>query len=56
MLLEAANGLTADVSEGGTVRIGWGEPDWFGPGTAISPPAGPTPPGPSGPMSPSEAG
>ncbi len=40
MLLEAANGLGVDVSDGGTVRIGWGEPDWFGPGSATQPPSG----------------
>ena len=41
MHLEAANGLAVDVSDGGTVRIGWGEPDWFGPGTATPPRSGP---------------
>ena len=40
MLLEAANGLVVEVSDGGTVRIGWGEPDWFGPGNATQPPSG----------------
>ena len=40
MLLEAANGFAVDVSEGGTVRIGWGEPDWFGPGSATQPTSG----------------
>lgn len=40
MLLEAANGLGVDVSDGGTVRIGWGEPDWFGPGSATQLPSG----------------
>ena len=44
MHLEAANGLAVDVSDGGTVRIGWGEPDWFGPGTATQPLSGPRPP------------
>ncbi len=34
MILEAASGLTVDVAEDGTARIGWGEPDWFGPGAA----------------------
>ena len=41
MILEAANGLTVDVSgDDGTVRIGWGEPDWFGPGAANEPLSG----------------
>jgi hypothetical protein len=30
--LEAAGGLTIDIAADGSVRIGWGEPDWFGPG------------------------
>ncbi len=34
MHLEAANGLTVEVADDGTVRIGWGESDWFGPGRA----------------------
>ncbi|MET1040240.1 MAG: hypothetical protein ABWZ90_04305, partial [Acidimicrobiales bacterium] len=37
MLLEAANGLVVELSDGGTVRIGYGEPDWFGPGSATQP-------------------
>jgi hypothetical protein len=32
--LEAADGLAVEVAADGTVRIGWGEPDWFGPGHA----------------------
>jgi hypothetical protein len=39
--LEAADGLAVEVSDGGTVRIGWGEPDWFGPGTTTRPTASP---------------
>lgn len=31
------NGPVADVDEQGVVRVGWGEPDWFGPGRAIGP-------------------
>jgi len=42
-VLEAANGLTVDVTDGGTVRIGWGEPDWFGPGAPTRPPVGELP-------------
>ena len=32
MRVEAAGGLGVDIAGDGTVRIGWGEPDWFGPG------------------------
>ena len=34
MFLEAANRLRVEVTDGGAVRIGWDEPDWFGPGAA----------------------
>jgi len=34
MQLEAADGLTVEIADDGAVRIGWGEPDWFGPGRA----------------------
>ncbi len=37
MLLEAGDGLVVDVTDGAAVRIGWGEPDWFGPGTSTRP-------------------
>lgn len=32
MRIEAADGLAARIGADGTVRIEWGEPDWFGPG------------------------
>jgi hypothetical protein len=32
MRVEAAGGLGVDIAGDGTVRIGWREPDWFGPG------------------------
>jgi len=32
MRVEAARGLSVDIAGDGTIRIGWGEPDWFGPG------------------------
>jgi len=37
MRLRAADGLTADIGEDGAVRIGWGQSDWFGPGTVSLP-------------------
>jgi hypothetical protein len=40
VILEAARGLTVDVSPDGVVRIGWGEPDWFGPGGPTRPATG----------------
>ncbi|MEO8604136.1 MAG: hypothetical protein ABI629_16290 [bacterium] len=30
--LNAADGLTLDIDDAGALRIGWGAPDWFGPG------------------------
>lgn len=30
--IEAANGLALTIDPDGAVRVGWGEPDWFGPG------------------------
>ncbi len=33
MHLETPIGLAVDIADDGTVRVGWGEPDWFGPGT-----------------------
>lgn len=34
MRVEAAQGLTVDIAGDGAIRVGWGEPDWFGPGRA----------------------
>jgi hypothetical protein len=34
MRVEGSTGLVAAV-EGATVRVGWGEPDWLGPGAAL---------------------
>lgn len=46
MHLEAADGLTVNISAavdstgGSTITIGWGEPDWFGPGRLMRGAAG----------------
>lgn len=47
MRVEASGGLGVDIAEGGEVRIGWGEADWFGPGVVARPAgvAGPLIPG-----------
>lgn len=37
MRSEAAGGLVVDVDDEGRVRIGYGEPDWFGPGACLAP-------------------
>ena len=42
MHVEAHQGLAAAVDDDGTVRIGWGERDWFGPGR-LAHPAAPSP-------------
>ena len=57
MRVEASEGLTADIDRAGTVRVGWGEADWFGPGFLVRPEgpepsdlaASPTRPGRAGP-------
>jgi hypothetical protein len=37
MRLEAGHGLGVEVGPDGAVRVGWGEPDWFGAGRASRP-------------------
>ncbi len=37
MRLEAGAGLSVEVGDDGAVRLGWGESDWLGPGTATRP-------------------
>jgi hypothetical protein len=37
MRVEGSSGLAAEI-DGATVRIGWGEPDWLGPGTPLAAP------------------
>ena len=42
MRLEAGAGLSVEVDDDGAVRVGWGEPDWYGPGTTTRPGRGAT--------------
>ncbi len=37
MRLTAGAGLTIDIADDGTTRVGWGETDWFGPATCGRP-------------------